>query len=125
MPVSPFFTLLYSVALTIIAVASSLVSQGFGWRSRGRFTGLRRDSLADSSSLTKYHNIICGMYCTGCILTGFIPTAHFIQDLVHDLVLDLVLGSRPYRISSLVWRACLAVWCLVSSCMVLVWCFVW
>src|SRR6218665_3904248 len=60
---SPLFMLLYSAALTI-AVPSSLVSRGFGWRSWGVFTGLRHDLLADSRSLTTYPNI-CGMYCTG------------------------------------------------------------
>src|SRR6218665_1967684 len=64
MLLSPLSMLLCSAAL-IIAVPSSLVSQGFGWRSRGRSTGLLRlDLLAGSGSLTTYPSI-CEMYCTG------------------------------------------------------------
>jgi len=47
-----------------IAVPSSLVSLGFGWKSWRGSTGVWCDLLASSRSLTTYPNI-CGMCCTG------------------------------------------------------------
>ena len=56
---------------------TSLVSRGFGWRSRGGSTGLWCDILTGLRSLTTYPNI-CRMYCTGfhshsAFHTGLLP----------------------------------------------------
>src|SRR6218665_1233215 len=98
MLLSPLFMLLCSAAL-IIAVLSSLVSRGFGWRSCGGSTGLRLDLLVGSGSLTTYPTI-CGMCCTGfhsnsASLTG--RGVQYVHWVMHKCIMVKEGGKRNTR----------------------------